>query len=260
MTISDSTPIQWWEDDEETYNQKQICGVYNACFCNPFNCDDLIVDQFTDETGLNIYLVIYDTNNNELTRVQYEEVSSGVYQVSFTPSELSPAICETVRFERVRLDFAFGLSGALTDLLEEIEGEVTFIPEAELFSIEGDVTDLLEQVDGIVNILTEIGLSNNSLDIQITNVEVQNVNATLVSGSLPLGTGSGATMSTKESGSAQDIEVHFTVTIAGQHITLTDSDGNIFCQNSGVGSPMLFSGCVVKPGFAISIEAADGTC
>ncbi len=53
MTPSDSLPIQFWPVDEETFNEKVICGlVKQDCFCQPFNCDDEIVLQFQNTNAL----------------------------------------------------------------------------------------------------------------------------------------------------------------------------------------------------------------
>lgn len=256
--MSDSLPIQWWLEEEETFNESNpICGLTNACFCLPFNCDDSIVDQFTDEPGQNIYLIIYDVDDVELTRIQYEEVSSGAYQITFIPSEISPAICEKIKFKRLLVTYAFTIESSITDLLEDVEGNMTFVPEALLFDIEGDVTDLLEEVDGEIQILTLISISNTSLDISISGVTVDGTSATLVSGSLPVNTGNSATLATKKTG-LLDIVVVYSSSAPDQHITLSDSDSNVFCQ-SNAAPPNTYSGCVVNQG-GISIEAGDGTC
>lgn len=99
MTISDSVPIQFWVNGQETFNEKQICGVNQVCFCLPFNCDDEITIQIQEDLGNEFDLVIYDVDDVELGRVEFDEYSDGVYQVSVTPSELSPSICEKVFFK-----------------------------------------------------------------------------------------------------------------------------------------------------------------
>lgn len=99
MTISDATPIQFWVNGEETFNESNpICGLTSQCFCQPFNCDDEIKIQIQDNTGNEFDLVLYDTTDTEITRVSFEEVSDGVFQVSFTPSNLSPSVCQKVYF------------------------------------------------------------------------------------------------------------------------------------------------------------------
>lgn len=97
MTISDAIPIQFWVNGVETYNQKEVCGITPACFCQPFNCDDEIRIQFQDTLYFSFDLVIKDSNGNEIARLTIPEVSNGVYGTSFVPSELD--ICD----EQVRI-------------------------------------------------------------------------------------------------------------------------------------------------------------
>lgn len=99
MTISDSIPIQFWINGEQTFNEKAICGLAKQdCFCQPFECDDEIRIQVSD-SDFALTLVIYDVNGTELTSIEFTEIEEGVYEVAFTPSDLSPAICEKVQFQ-----------------------------------------------------------------------------------------------------------------------------------------------------------------
>lgn len=83
MTISDSLPIQFWLNGEETFNEKQICGVYQACFCQPFECDDEITIQFTDTIEDESYLLlINDSSESELQLLEFEEtVNNGIIDI-----------------------------------------------------------------------------------------------------------------------------------------------------------------------------------
>lgn len=49
MSISRAQPIQFWAVDEQTYNEKEVCGIAPDCFCQPFNCDDHIVIVAAEE-------------------------------------------------------------------------------------------------------------------------------------------------------------------------------------------------------------------
>lgn len=103
MTISDAIPVQFWVNGVETYNQKEVCGITPACFCQPFNCDDEIRIQFQDSRGGIFYLVIYDSSNTEITRLAFSEVVDGAFQLSFVPSEID--ICdEQIRFEIILIE------------------------------------------------------------------------------------------------------------------------------------------------------------
>lgn len=51
MVFSDAQPVQFWAAECDTYNQHEAQGVFHKCFCQPFNCDDEIVFQFTDDSS-----------------------------------------------------------------------------------------------------------------------------------------------------------------------------------------------------------------
>lgn len=90
MTISDATPIQFWINGEETFNQANpICGLTNACFCQPFNCGDEIKIQFQDEESATFFLLVLNSDEEAIHNVEFEEVSPGVYQISFIACENS---------------------------------------------------------------------------------------------------------------------------------------------------------------------------
>lgn len=50
MTFSDALPVQFWANGCETFNEKNVPGIHQACFCQPFQCDDNIIIQFLDST------------------------------------------------------------------------------------------------------------------------------------------------------------------------------------------------------------------
>jgi hypothetical protein len=105
-----------------------------------------------------------------------------------------------------------------------------------------------------------IDITNGSLDIQISSVYVNSVVTSVVGGSLPNTTGNGTNLSTNQLGT-YTIEVNYSCTIAGQKITLTDSDLFSECQNTSTGSnTMTFTSKVVQSYHNVLIEAADGTC
>lgn len=88
MTISDALPVQFWATDCETYNEKEVCGIYQRCFCQPFQCSDPINLQFFDDSGLDYYLQIVDSNDIELFSTLFfadEMEGRTVYSLSITP-------------------------------------------------------------------------------------------------------------------------------------------------------------------------------
>lgn len=93
LIISDSLPVQFWVNGEETFNEKEVCGlVKQDCFCQVLNCDDEITVQITDDTGKGYELVIYDTDNVEISRNEFVESSTGVYGVG--PFTLDDSPCD----------------------------------------------------------------------------------------------------------------------------------------------------------------------
>jgi hypothetical protein len=92
MTFSDALPVQFWLADCETFNEKQVDGIFSKCFCQIFNCTDEITTQFKDITGYTRRLAIYNEDGENLYNTAFTEVSSGVYQLAFTP--LSAGICD----------------------------------------------------------------------------------------------------------------------------------------------------------------------
>ena len=102
MTISEATPIQFWDEDDETFNEKEICSVARACFYLPFDCDDTINIPFEDAGIYEWELNILDKNGDILDVIPFEK-SGSVYKLAWTPSISSPPTCEDVRFIIVRL-------------------------------------------------------------------------------------------------------------------------------------------------------------
>jgi len=105
-----------------------------------------------------------------------------------------------------------------------------------------------------------IDISNSSLDISISDVTVNAVNTTVIGGSLPNTTGNGTNLSTTQLG-VQDVVVFYSAGVAGQNITLIDSDSVSTCQNTNTGSNSLtFTGVKVAAYQNLIIDATDGTC
>lgn len=71
VTISDALPIQFWLADCDTYNEKEICGVHKKCWCHPWNCDDELVVQFTDESVSDYVLRVFDEDDNPIEDVDF---------------------------------------------------------------------------------------------------------------------------------------------------------------------------------------------
>lgn len=83
MTFSDANPVQFWDFNCETFNEKEVPGVFSRCFCQIFNADDTITVQFydtayshlinpfvlkvLDEDGVVLYSAAIASSNNTYT-------------------------------------------------------------------------------------------------------------------------------------------------------------------------------------------------
>jgi hypothetical protein len=104
-------------------------------------------------------------------------------------------------------------------------------------------------------------ITNGSLDIQITQVEVNGTPATYVGGQpLPNTSGSGTGLCTSNTGTV-NITVYWTSSVPGQKIDLIDSNSVAYCQNSSTGSQSYtFTGVELNGSQCLTIQANDGTC
>jgi hypothetical protein len=105
-----------------------------------------------------------------------------------------------------------------------------------------------------------IFIQNLSLDVSISQVDFGGVTATLVAGSLPNTTGNGTDLYTSQVGT-YTLDVYRSNTVAGQHITVTDSNLTVQCIFFSNGSAIeSYSGVVYDGITPINIEALDGAC
>jgi hypothetical protein len=110
------------------------------------------------------------------------------------------------------------------------------------------------------NATAGLDITNGSLDIQIISVSVNSVGTTVIGGSLPNTTGNGTNLSTTQIGT-YTIDVNYSCSVAGQKITLTDSDLFSTCINTSTGSnTATFTTQVVANYHNVLIDAQDGTC
>lgn len=84
VIISDALPIQFWQADCDTYNEKEVCGVHAKCWCQPWNCDDEIPLQFTDTSELDYILRALDENGD----VIFENSFSSYQQTPGYPADI----------------------------------------------------------------------------------------------------------------------------------------------------------------------------
>lgn len=88
MTLSNSSPIQLWINGQETFNEKDVCGMTKVCWCQPFESLDNISIIFNDTLIYDAELQIFDTDDNLVTTVglfdRAPTVSGYQYTISFT--------------------------------------------------------------------------------------------------------------------------------------------------------------------------------
>jgi hypothetical protein len=88
-SASDSNPIQLWTEDEETFNEKSVCGIIKEdCFCQIFQSDDTITIQVPSTYGEGLILKIYDTDSVVVASQAMTQYGD-YYETSFVPSDLS---------------------------------------------------------------------------------------------------------------------------------------------------------------------------
>jgi hypothetical protein len=90
MTFSDALPVQFWLSDCDTYNETVPKGVHEACFCQPWQCDDEIKVQFQAEEvspEATYYLIAKDGDGSILAAIEIDEIETGLYAASIIPED-----------------------------------------------------------------------------------------------------------------------------------------------------------------------------
>lgn len=99
MEISSAQPLQFWLIDDQTFNEREIIGINRYCWCQPFNCNQEVGVQISDDVGQFFELDVIQ-NNDILQTIELDETDAGLYELSFTYDDLSPEICnERVAFQ-----------------------------------------------------------------------------------------------------------------------------------------------------------------
>lgn len=114
MTISNALPVQFWDEAEETFNEKQVCGIDQICWCMPWHCADTIPFQFTDD------FVVVEPEPEEVTEdavlpaLSTGENLAGSFEdwtEGATPSVILPESLEvgvhTEQSDKIIWDYAF---------------------------------------------------------------------------------------------------------------------------------------------------------
>lgn len=73
MTISNALPVQFWLNGEESYNEKEVCGVTKICFNQPFQCDDEIGAQFKSREDDQFLLRVLDSGDSLILDIPFDQ-------------------------------------------------------------------------------------------------------------------------------------------------------------------------------------------
>lgn len=93
MTVSDASPVQFWVDTADTYNEQEVAGVHHACWQQPWNCDDEIVIPISAQSDPDqYYLTIYNDEGDVIDEFEFEDIGDNYFQASFIPD--SVGVCE----------------------------------------------------------------------------------------------------------------------------------------------------------------------
>jgi hypothetical protein len=110
--------------------------------------------------------------------------------------------------------------------------------------------------------LGAIYISNSSLDISITDVEINGVSVTYDGGqNFPVDTSDNGFFTTTQLGT-YNIVVYYGASISGQHIDVTDSNSTLTCHNvPGNGSgTFTVTSAIINSVITVNIDVLDGTC
>ena len=110
--------------------------------------------------------------------------------------------------------------------------------------------------------LAAIYISNSSLDISITDVEINGVSVTYDGGqNFPVDTSDNGFFTTTQLGT-YNIVVYYSASISGQHIDVTDSNSTLTCHNvPGNGSgTFTVTSAIINTVVTVNIDVLDGAC
>ena len=108
--------------------------------------------------------------------------------------------------------------------------------------------------------LGAIYITNGSLDISITDVEINGVSVTYDSGqNFPLDPSDNGFFTTTQLGT-YNIVVYYSASISGQHIDVTDSNSTLTCHNVSGSGTFTVTSAIINTVVTVNIDVLDGTC
>jgi hypothetical protein len=169
VTYSPANPVEMWPSDCETYNEKQVCGIFPKCYNQPFNCDDTIPFQITDELGDDFALVIENEDGDEIDRIDFSQyVDAG--------GNIFPELDEFVN-ESTGTSWTLGAVPSVTINVGQSKSLVHVIPEqaAGVYDVSyqvdkptGDIAFALLFLNDAEEVLGTISLQNGSNTDSVT--------------------------------------------------------------------------------------------
>lgn len=122
MTFSDALPVQFWLQECETFNEHEAQGVHHVCWCQPWNCDDEIVVQFTDSEIIFPILLAKYEDGIIVTAASFD-----------SPTAVGDNWCYTTSFYPINE----GLCGGLFQLLTMSNSDVIYSGAVSDWSVPG---------------------------------------------------------------------------------------------------------------------------
>jgi hypothetical protein len=144
MRLSNGTPVQFWLNGQETFNEKVVPGVQQTNFNQIFRPDDNVVIQFTDTLLFGYQLNILDMNGDILQTLPFTITpieDNYVYSLSFTFDDYSITGLVTLTISY----FVYQLSGGVNGLLGVVSGTAL---NTETFLLSGGVDGLIGEGSG----------------------------------------------------------------------------------------------------------------
>lgn len=191
MVISPAIPIEFWVDGCETFNQKDVKGINKACFCQPFECDDNMRVQLTDDAGQLFVLSFIDSTDTLLKAIQFTETptSQTIIDAHFTTdlNGLSNSqYGDLSRFYDWTWDSGDG--GRITSLVNK-SGSQTNVTKIIKKAVTGNY--------GLNKITTTWALGNTAITTNIYNLELYLIRGGVIFQTIQIDTKTGGTSSFK---------------------------------------------------------------
>jgi hypothetical protein len=256
MRLSNGTPVQFWLNGQETFNEKVVPGVQQTNFNQIFRPDDNVVIQFTDTLLFGYQLNILDMNGDILQTLPFTITpidDNYVYSLNFTFDDYSITGLVTLTISY----FIYQLSGGVDGLLGDVSG--TAINTAS-FLISGSVEGLIGTVTGDIENGIDVYIDNDTSTGSLSVTGITFSDATLTPPTFPPILGGFDLNGKINIGGTNTVTVSITVDTPAHSIEITDSELNSSCQTITASGNYVFSGIVCNTSNPITIIISEGSC